>query len=219
MKPRFCLWHCIFNMMTVVLPSVAMAQSSLPPAEITQIEHTMMTWLSHPMEFGVAPKRVHYLRSVPMKLSFEPAPVPVHIVEYIMPDGRYGRGFVNPVTWSFLGPIPYEKLTDTELVTAYIGWLYLFRLHQQDGVVATFNAQTLKPLLAELENEGIKDIVVTDQTRIGTSELFEFTGTRDGQVVKGAGSAGSKLILDSKSPQASLPVVFTYIGLVMQEKI
>lgn len=206
-------------MMTVAFPSVAMAQSSLPPAEVEKIEHTMRAWLSHPMEFDVAPKQVHYLRSVTMNLIFEPEPVSVHIVEYVMPDGRYGRGFVNPVTWSFLGPIPYEKLTDVELVTAYIGWLYLFRLHQQDENVTVFDAQTLKPLLAKLEKEGVRDIIITDQTKIGTSELFEFTGTRDGQVVKGAASEESKLILDSKSPQASLPVVFTYIGLVMQEKI
>ena len=219
MKRCFGFWRFLLQMIAVVLPSIATAQSSLPPAEVAQIEQTMTTWLSHPMEFGVAPKRVHYLRSVPMNLTFEPAPVSIHIVEYVMPDGTYGRGFVNPVTWSFLGAIPYEKLTDVELVTAYTGWLYQFTLIQQGNAVLVFDAQTLKPLLTELEKEGVKSVVVTTQTKIGTSELFEFTGTRDGKTVKGAGSVGSKLILEANSPQASLPVVFTYLGLVMQGKI
>jgi hypothetical protein len=206
-------------MMAIFLPSIAAAQASLPLAEVAQVELTMRTWLSHPMEFGIAPKRVHYLRSVPMNVTFEPTPISIHIVEYVMPDGTYGRGFVNPVTWSFLGPIPYEKLTDVELVTAYTGWLYQFTLIQQGNAVLVFDAQTLKPLLTELEAEGVRGVVVTVQTKIGTSELFEFTGTRDRKSVKGAGSAGSKLILDANSPLASLPVVFTYLGLVMQGKI
>jgi hypothetical protein len=83
----------------------------------------MAEWLAHPMEFGVQPKRANYLSFVQTKVAGMSKPVSVHIVEYAMPDGTCGRGFVSPAPWSFLGPIPYAKFTDSNLVTAYSGWL------------------------------------------------------------------------------------------------
>ena len=202
-----------------LLPGIAAAQLTLPQMEASKAEQTMAEWLAHPMEFGVPPKQVKYLRSVPTKLAGHPGPVAVHLIEYTMPDGTYGRGFVNPVTWSFLGPIPYDKLSDVQLVTAYTGWLWLFPAVNDGRAKSKFEAQTLKPLLAELEKEGVVDIAVADQYKVGSSEFFEFTGIRGGKKVKGAGSVGSKLVLDAASPQATLPVVYTYLGLVMKGEI
>ena len=212
-------WRRLLQAFVALLPGLAAAQSMLPPAEASKAEQTMAEWLAHPMEFGVLPKQVKYLRSVPTKLAGHPGPVSVHLVEYVMPDGTYGRGFVNPVTWSFLGPIPYDKLTDLQLVTAYTGWLWLFPAVNDGRAKSTFEAQTLKPLLAELEKEGVVNVTVADQYKVGTSEFFEFTGVRGGKKVRGAGSAGSKLVLDATSPQATLPVVYTYLGLVMKGEI
>lgn len=81
-----------------------------------------------------------------------------------------------------------------------------------------FDAQTLKALLTELEREGVRDVVVTAQTIIGTSELFEFAGIRDGKAVNGAGTPGSKLVLDVTSPQASLSVILLISAWFCEEK-
>ena len=203
----------------VIGPTLVFAQNALPPDEQRNVEQTMAEWLAHPMEFGVRPKRVSYLRSVTTKMAGKPTPVNVNIVEYEMPDGTYGRGFVNPVTWSFLGPIPYSKLTDEQLVTAYSGWLWIFSAMNQHRVQTEFEPATLSTLLTSLANEGISGIVVSGKYKVGTSEFFEFKGQRGTTGIKGAGSAGSKLILEATSPQASLPIVYSYLGMVMQGQI
>jgi hypothetical protein len=179
----------------------------------------MAEWLAHPMEFGISPKRARYLSSVDTKIAGVAQPVRVHIVEYEMPNGTYGRGFVNPVTWSFLGKIPYDKLTDVQLVTAYSGWLWIFSATNSGRAETNFEPQTLNALLAELARDGVSDVAVKEKYKVRTSEFFEFTGVRAGQRIRGAGSAGSKLIFDESAPQASIPVVFTYLGMVMRGEL
>jgi hypothetical protein len=219
MKKSFSWRRYFFQAMVGIMPGLASGQPSLPSDEVAQVENAMAQWLSHPIEFGVPPRSVRYLRSVSIRLADQPAPVVIHMVEYLMPNGIYGRGFVNPVAWSFLGPVPYDKLTDIQLVTAYLGWLWLSSAIQEGRASASFEAHSLKPLIAELNKDGVSGVVMTEQTKVGNLEFFEFTGVREGKPVKGAGAAGSKLILDASSPAAFLPVLYTYLGLLMQEKI
>lgn len=203
----------------LLIPALSCAQGALIPSEARKAETTMAEWLAHPAEFGVKPKRTTYLASVETKLAGEPHPIPVHVIEYVMPDGTYGRGFVNPVTWSFIGPLPYSELSNTQLVTAYSGWLWLFSALNNGRAESTFKPQTLPALLAELQREGVSEVSVNGKYRVSTSEFFEFSGVRDGRRIKGAGSAGSKLVLEDSAPLASLPLVYTYLGMVMRGEI
>lgn len=207
-----------FLKLLFLIPGLAASQT-LPPSEAKEAEAKMAEWLAHPMEFGVKPKSIKYLRSVRTKLAGHSTPIGVHLVEYEMPDGTYGRGFVNPVTWSFLGAVPYDKLTDIELVTAYCGWLWITPAISDGRASTTFEPTTLTALKTALARDKITDIVVVDKYKVGTSEFFEFRGRRGSFKVKGAGSADSKIVLKEESPQAFLPVVFTYLGMVMRGEI
>lgn len=67
------------------------------------IEDKMAEWLAHLSEFGVRPKTVRFKRTYKADLITY-GKVEIHLVEYTMPDGTVGRGFVNGgLTWSFLG--------------------------------------------------------------------------------------------------------------------
>lgn len=209
----------ILALLIAFAPSLTAAQTAPSPADALKFEQTMAEWLVHPMEFGVAPKRTKYFATVRAKLPGEASLTDVQIVEYEMPDGSYGRGLVNPVTWSFLGPIPYEALGNEGLVTAYAGWLWLFPALSDGRAEIMFQPRTLDALLRQLAHEGIADVKVIAQYRVKTSEFFEFEGVRAGVKVRGAGSAGSKLIFDATAPQASLPVVYTYLAKVIRKDL
>lgn len=58
------------------------------------IEKEMADWLAHPAEFGVPPKTVRLKRTYRGEVISTGA-VEIHLVEYEMPDGTTGRGFVN----------------------------------------------------------------------------------------------------------------------------
>lgn len=198
---------------------LAIAQGQLAPADAAKVEEKMAEWLAHPLEFGVKPKRMKYFATVRAKL---PGPAPftdVHIVEYEMPDGTYGRGLANPATWSFLGPIPYDALGNEGLVTAYTGWLWLSPAVRDGRAETNFQPTTLIALLAQLKRDGISEVMVVEKYKVKTSEFFEFRGVRNGVKIRGAGSAGSMLVFDASAPQASLPVVYTYLAKVIRGEI
>jgi len=68
-----------------------------------RVENEMAEWLSHPSEFGVRPMHVHLRRTYRGNVITH-GDVELHLLQYEMPDGTKGRGFVNgSLTWSFLG--------------------------------------------------------------------------------------------------------------------
>lgn len=209
----------LLQLLLVLLPGIALSQAMLAPDEATKAEQTMAEWLAHPMEFGVRPKRAKYLTTVRAKLPGKAPFTDVHVVEYEMPDGAYGRGFVNPVTWSFLGPLPYEALGNEKLVDVYAGWLWLFPAVQDGRALTQFRPSRLGELMAQLARNGITDVKVMEQYKVGTSEFYEFSGVRNGARIRGAGSAGSMLVFDASAPEASLPVVYTYLAKVIRGEI
>src|SRR5688572_27908094 len=102
-----------------------------------KIENEMAEWLAHPNEFGVRPKSVRHKRTYKAKLIGH-GDVEIHLVEYVMPDGRNGRGFVNPpLTWSFLGD-GANTIDDDNLVLAYCGWAWLFPAIQAGSALTQF---------------------------------------------------------------------------------
>lgn len=177
-----------------------------------QIEEQMTEWLAHPMEFGVRPESVHFKRTYKAKLITY-GDVQIHLVYYKMPDGISGRGFVNDgLTWSFLGE-PVNLINDDELFVAYCGWAWLFPALQQGTVQTTFisNGEEFK-FLAKKQDEGITDIQVTARYKIGTSELTEFLGTRDGVPVKGAGDLTTEVLFTATDSKFNLPSIYFLLG-------
>ena len=209
----------LLQLLLVLVPGIAMSQVLLPPGDAAKAEQTMSEWLAHPTEFGVRPRRAKYLTTIRAKLPGKAPYTDVHLVEYEMPDGTYGRGFVNPITWSFLGPLPYEALGNERLVTVYAGWLWLFPAVSDGRALTKFDPSTRDQLLAQLTRDGITDVKVLDQYKVGTSEFYEFTGVRNGTKIQGAGSAGSMLVYDASAPEASLPVVYTYLAKVIRGEL
>lgn len=89
------------------------------------VEQKMAEWLAHPMEFGVRPESVRLKHTYKADLITY-GKLDIHLVDYTMPDGTTGRGFVNEgLTWSFLGP-EVDSIKDEELFVAYCGWAWLF---------------------------------------------------------------------------------------------
>ena len=209
-----CLLLCVF-LLTIPICSRGASSDSVARSA----EDALAIWLAHPLEFGVRPKRVKYLTSISTAISGRDKPVNVRVVEYEMPDGTYGKGFVNPVTWSFVGELPYDRLTNLQLVMAYSGWVLLFGSLQNGKATSEFSPTTLDEVKRNLLVKGVEAVSISNKYRIGDSEFFEFRGTRAGHVVKGAGSIEFALILDESDPRTSLPVVYTFLAMVMRGEI
>ncbi|HEX3626458.1 MAG TPA: hypothetical protein VH280_13660 [Verrucomicrobiae bacterium] len=138
--------------------------------EIKKIEDTMAEWLAHPMEFGVAPKFVRYLRTYKLTLIGD-GDVDIHLVEYEVADHPKSRGFVNsPLTWSFLGDI--SKFSDDELLVAYCGWAWIFPRIQAGTVLTNFasNGEEAR-YIAQKKAQGFTDIRVFHAIRLARARF------------------------------------------------
>jgi len=184
-----------------------------------EAEATLSDWLAHPMEFGVKPKSVRFIETIPATIAGEAAPIPVHVVEYEMPDGSRGKGFVNPITWSFAGDLPYDKLTNQDLVLAYSGFAFLFSALHNGTVEKDFEPVSVGEFRASLAERGLGSIEISEQYRVGDSEFFSLSGQDASGGVVGAGSVESSLVLKKSDPKASLPAIYTFLGMVMRDEL
>jgi hypothetical protein len=170
-------------------------------------EQHMAKWLAHPQEFGEPPVSVRHRRTYRGTL-LNLGDVEIHLVEYVMPDGTTGRGFVNgSLTWSFIGS-EVNAIDDDDLLQAYCGWAWLFPAVHAGSVETEFKSMTEAQFILEKQEQGFSNLVITSRYRIGTSELFEFTAEYDGTRVKGAGDTADDVVYEEGDPQFCLPAIY-----------
>lgn len=177
-----------------------------------RIEKEMAEWLAHPMEFGVAPESVRY-RKTHKTNDITQRKVEIHVVDYKMPDGTKGRGFVNgSLTWSFLGD-KMNAISDEDLFLAYCGWAWLFPAMQGETVLTDFVSAGEEAMFADSRrSDGVTDFRITGRYKFGDSELFEYDGLRGGIKVKGAGGLEGAVEFPSSDPRFFLPSIYFLLG-------
>jgi hypothetical protein len=174
-------------------------------------EQEMANWLAHPSEFGVPPKSVKHRRAYHLSLMHY-GPTVIHLIDYQMPDGTRGRGFVNPLTWSFLGD-QVNQIPDDQIVAAYCGWAFLFPGLQAGSVRTDFVSEGEEQrYIADLTAHGLANVAVHERYRIGTSEIFGYTADYQGQSFRGAGNTESEVAFPSGDPRYHLPAVYFLLG-------
>ncbi len=210
---------CALVLIFALAPTLTWRDPALTGKEVHKVEQTLATWLSHPMEFGERPKTITYLTTIETRIAGTPGLIPAHVIEFRMADGTYGKGFVNPITWAFAGNLPYDRLTNEQLVLAYSGCMLLMKAQSSNPKISEFKPTTLLEFVAGLQSRSVADVSIKQQYQIGDSEFFEFIGTKGGVPVKGAGSVESQMIVEASAPEASLPLVYTFLGRVMRNEL
>jgi len=183
------------------------------------VEEKMAEWLAHPAEFGVRPTSIHLKHTYKARLITY-GDVDIHLVNYTMPDGKTGRGFVNgALTWSFESP-EVNSINDNDLFVAYCGWAWLFPPLQQGTVQTEFESTGEEAkYLAAKRLEGLTAIEVTTRYKIRTSELIEFRAMRRGVPVKGAGDTNGDVIFEASDPRYNLPSIYFLLGRQVIESV
>lgn len=177
-----------------------------------RVENEMADWLAHPQEFGQRPKKVRLKRTYRGHMVTY-GDVELHLVEYEMPNGTKGRGFVNgSLTWSFLGD-EVNVIDDADLVVAYCGWSWLFPALQAGNVATEFLSLSEEAAFrAKKERDGLGDLQFTDRYKIGSSELFEYRATSNGKRVRGAGDTEAEVSYTEDDPRFNLPSIYFLLG-------
>jgi hypothetical protein len=175
-----------------------------------KIEKALADWLAHPSELGEAPRAVKYRCSRKRK-SFGKS-VKIHLVDYEMPDGRKGLGFVGPFAWAFDEP-SLANADEEDVLKAYLGLVFvMFGEHaglletefdSRDGEVA------LKQTLAE---SGFSNISIGEKFKLDELAVFEFVATKDGKELRGAGNKDFAVYHGAEEPLYHIPQAYVFFG-------
>ncbi|MFK5976460.1 MAG: hypothetical protein QM493_08135 [Sulfurovum sp.] len=176
------------------------------------IENEMSQWLAQPYEFGENPKKIKFIKTYKLDL-ISYGKVKIHLVEYEMPNGIKGRGFVNGhLTWSFTGEA-IQKIDETDLLTAYCGWAWLFPNLQIGNILTEFQSNGEESvIIKKLKYAGFKDIIIGDKYKIGDTQLFEFTAHKDKVSFIGATDHNHTISFPKESPKAHLHSIYFILG-------
>lgn len=177
-------------------------------------EQELAGWLAHGNEYGVAPKRVSHKRSFNVNfMAF--GPLEVHLLDFEMPNGAKGRGFVNPFAFSF-GNDELQKLhaiPDDDLLACYCGMAWLMNSRQCGLVKTDFRSAGEEARYVGVKTaQGFQNVQITDRYLIGESELFEYSARWQGAEVKGAGNTTGEVLFSENDPLFQLPAIYTAVG-------
>ena len=172
----------------------------------------MAEWLAHPNEFGTAPMSVAYRRTLRATLVGG-GKTKVHLVDYEMPDGTKGLGFVGPAVWSFCEP-DTGLADEADVLEAYLGLVFVLAGIENGSLETDFlseNGQD-EALVSMLTSKGYSDVTIRDGYRLGELEVYEFSAVRDGKRFRGAGNKDYTIGHPEDSPLFKLPQIYVFFG-------
>jgi hypothetical protein len=102
-----------------------------------------------------------------------------------------------------------NAISDDDHFTAYCGWAWLFPALQGGSVKTDFVSSGEEATFsASRKSTGITHFRITSRYQIGTSEIFEYDGSRGGVKLKGAGDTESLVEYPESDPRYGLPAIY-----------
>ncbi len=175
-------------------------------------EEEMAAWLEQSPAPGARPTTVKHKRTYQAKLAVD-GPMEIHLIAYTLPDGKTGRGFVNPpLTHAFTEDT--NGMNNEDLVLAYCGWAWMTGRLKEGKLQTTFDSdgEEEASYLAQKKEEGFTDLEVTARYKIGENEFFELKGAFQGQPARAAGNTLSDTAIAAADPCYQLPAVYFLLG-------
>ena len=172
-------------------------------------------WLAHPNEFGTTPKKVEHVESKKLNYMLCDGKHETYLFNYEMPDGTKGRGFVNPITWTFMGDV--ENVSNADLLLAYCGWTFFF-VGTQKGIIKTdIDEAPLDFIIRKIKNDLSEEMELKSKFDVQGITYLEFEGTVNGLKARQAiGNDGSSLYIKESDARFGLPALYYMLGHIQQ---
>lgn len=179
---------------------------------------TFNNW--HHANFGQKyPENLNYIGSFKRNVMIMDGFHDIHLVSYTKNNGKLGRGFCNPITWTFRVQDD-SGMSNDDLVTAYCGWALIFRGTFTKIVVPDFQDKdsSLLEISKRIKKELSEDFTLKSKYVINDNVIYaEFEGTVNGIRAKQAiGNDGSSLYLEESDTRFALPALWTLLGELQQ---
>lgn len=181
-----------------------------------QAVEDLTQWLVESAEYGLAPQQVQVVASYIAPWPWEPEDQEVHLVHFVLPNGREGVGVAGPVVYAFSDrEIDFSLFEHDELLKLYAGWYLLFELMESDDYQPNFTAADDQEMIRILQEEhGIQQVQILDRVRIEDQTFFEMTGVDEDQPCRIGGSFEGCFSFYPDDKYYGLPALYYVMGWV-----
>jgi len=189
---------------------------SVNSTSMRQAVEEMSVWLQESEEYGTAPQSIQVIASYRAPWPWEPEEQELHLVHFVLPNGREGVGISGPIAWSFSDrAIDFSQFENDELLRLYAGWYLIFELLEDPDYRPEFPPEDDLEMIQILEKEhGIRQIKIMDRIRIEDQTFFEMTGVDDGKPCRIAGSFEGCFSFYEDDKYYGLPALYYVMGCV-----
>ena len=173
-------------------------------------------WLQESKEFGMAPNAISVVESYEAPWPWEPDDLEIHLVHFVLPNGREGVGVAGPIAYSFSDrDIDFSLFEHDELLKLYAGWYLLFELMESEDYRPTFSEEEDRAMIRMLEEEhGLSEVKIVDRVQIDDQRFFEMTGLDNGQPCRIGGSFDGCFSFYPDDKFYGLPALYYVMGWV-----
>lgn len=176
----------------------------------------LSTWIQESKEFGMMPKSVSVVESYEAPWPWEPDDLEIHLVHFVLPNGREGIGIAGPIAYSFSDrEIDFSLFEHDELLKLYAGWYLLYELMESDDYQPKFSAEDDQAMIRMLEDEhGMTEVKIVDRIQIEDQTFFEITAVDNGKACRIGGSLDGCFSFYPDDKYYGLPALYYMMGWV-----
>lgn len=173
-------------------------------------------WIQESKEFGMMPKSVSVVESYEAPWPWEPDDLEIHLVQFVLPNGREGIGIAGPVAYSFSDrEIDFSLFEHDELLKLYAGWYLLYELLESEDYQPKFSAEDDQAIIRMLEDEhGMTEVKIVDRIQIEDQTFFEITAVDNGKACRIGGSVDGCFSFYPDDKYYGLPALYYMMGWV-----
>ncbi len=161
-------------------------------------------------EFKEEPTKIKYKKTykrLMMGKAFR-----VELLHYVMKNGDSGRVLFSPIIKAF-SDVEAKGVTDTDLIYAYGGWLFLSGGIKDGFIKTSFKSKRQEKRYLDIKkNMGLEEIEVLKKYKIGTSEIFEISARLDSVDILCAGNEEVDVCFDENQANFYLPTIYFLLG-------
>jgi len=141
----------------------------------------MKAWLLDSVDFKDEPVQLDLLDSFTVIWPATDEPQEAYLVRFKMKSGVVGVGLTGPLTWCFVGDIPFDAIDPDLLLLFYIGWYIMFIVQENQKYKPPVDFGLHHPVYQQLVDESVNEITQVDALSLEDSTYYEVRGLMDGE--------------------------------------
>lgn len=178
----------------------------------TQAVETMRSWLLDAVDFKDEPQNMELLDSYVVVWPRDNDKQQAHLVRFEMKSGFIGVGLTGPVTWCFVGEVPFDAMDTDLILLLYLGWYIMFLVQKAERYQDPVDFNNKLDVYRILEIYGVSEMREVDKFAFIDSMYYEIRGVYDSKPCRIVSQDNDYLFINAEDIPDLIPALYWVLG-------